>query len=153
MVRQPIKSPEDEEDLGRLRVILENAKRLGDREYVDRVQKRIWELHATGDTELERRFNAFVAAYESFLTEKNERTTRAIRTIRKVQNKGIKQTLIDWALSKQPTPGFLSLVGQGHWKMTAEFLVVSMAHEFPSEVVDSARKKLVDAGVELRRDL
>lgn len=147
MSKLPIKPPEDETDADLLKNILANARRLGEHEYADRVQRRIWAIRAVGETELERRFNEFLAAYESFLTEKNERTTRAMRTIKKVQNRGIKQTLTDWALSVAPTPGFKDLIGRGYWRQTAEYLVVSMPDEFPPSVVVAARKKLVDAGV------
>lgn len=151
-MREPKILPEQENNVERLKTIVENAKRSGNQGYADRAQKRIWELRAVGKTELDKRFNAVLAAYESMLTEKNERTTRATYTIRKIRNKGVKQTVIDWALSEKPTEGFSFLIQQGHWKMTAEYLVVSMPDEFPTEVVASARKKLVDAGIDLNQN-
>jgi len=143
----PKKPVEEETDINKIRAVLVNAKRLGVAEYEMRAKRRLWELHGIGETELERRFGEILAAYESFLSERNGRNTKASRTWQKIRNKGIKSAIVDWATSKTEHAGFKDLVAQGNWDMTAEYLVVSMAGEFNADVVYAARKRLIDAGV------
>lgn len=144
----PKKSVEEETNIDLIRNILVNAQRLGNEEYANRAKRRLWELHKIGDTELERRFGEILAAYETFLSERNERNTKATRTWQKIRRHGVKQALIDWATSKTEHAGFKALVDQGNWDMTAEYLVVSMADEFELAVVSAAQQRLADAGVE-----
>jgi hypothetical protein len=92
--------------------------------------------------ELRAEFNRIMDVYEEFLTEKNDRATRATYTWRKVANKGEKQTMIDWARSKKPAEGFTSLVKDGKIKDTAEYLIVSFPNDFPSDVVQLAQSRI-----------
>lgn len=148
----PKKPVEEETDIDLIRTILVNSQRLGDSDYANRAKRRLWELHKIGETELERRFGEILAAYESFLSERNQRNTRASRTWQKIKRHGVKRALIDWATSKTEHAGFKALVDQGNWEMTAEYLVVSMANEFEPAVVAAARQRLLDAGVSLDLD-
>lgn len=126
-----------------------NAYRIGEAEYAQRAKLRIWELHKVGNTELEQRFGEIIAAYESFLTERNDRTTRATRTWQKVRNKGVKQAIIEWVTSKQERQGFIDLVEAGYGEYTIEALVVSIPQEFEDYVVRAAYKRLRSAGVQV----
>src|SRR3954465_12225712 len=56
------------------------------------------------DDPLVRDFHATLAAYEQLLTEKNGRNQTAGRTRQKIKNKGIVQSLSDWASSSAETP-------------------------------------------------
>ena len=147
MIAKPKKAVEDETNTLDLRKIIVNAKLQGDIDYENRAKRQLWRLHAIGETELERRFGEVMAAYETFLTEKNQRTTHATRTWQKVKNKGVKQALNDWALSKNATSGFISLIEAGLSDVTAEHLILSMPDEFEPKVVEAARKRLKDHGV------
>ncbi|WIW95455.1 hypothetical protein [Altererythrobacter rubellus] len=148
----PKKPVEEEIDIDLIRNVLVNATRLGDFEYANRAKRRLWELHKIGETELERRFGEILAAYESFLSERNQRNTKASRTWQKIRRHGVKRALIDWATSKTEHAGFKVLVEEGNWDMTAEYLVVSMANEFEPPVVAAARQRLLDAGVSFDLD-
>lgn len=147
---KPPKRPvEEETDIDLIRNVLVNAKRLGNSEYANRAKRRLWELHRIGDTEIERRFGEIFAAYESFLSERNKRNTKASRTWQKIRRHGVKSALIDWATSKTEHAGFKDLVAQGNWDMTAEYLVVSLPQEFAPAIVSAAKQRLLDAGVQL----
>jgi hypothetical protein len=80
--------------------------------------------------------------YEEFLTENNDRTTRATHMWRKVENKGEKQTMIDWARSKLPAEGFTALAKVGKIEDTAEYLIISFPNDFPSDVVELAQRRI-----------
>lgn len=146
--KEPLKPVEEETDIDKIRNVLVNSKRHGDVAYENRAKRRLWELHRIGDTELDRRFGEILAAYESFLSERNQRNTKASRTWQKIRKHGVKKALVDWATSKTEHAGFKDLVSQGNWDMTAEYLVVTMSSEFDSAVVEAARQRLLDAGVE-----
>jgi hypothetical protein len=96
-----------------------------------------------------RDFYETLAAYEQILTEKNGRTTRASRTIQKIKNKGIVQSLIEWTLGKTETNGFNLLIEKRFPKYTGEYLVVKYADRFPGDVVNLARERLRKNGIEL----
>lgn len=144
----PKKAPELETDTEKLRKIMVNAYRCGDTEYAERAKLRVWELHKVGSTELEQRFGEVIAAYETLLTERNDRKTRATRTWQKVRNKGVKQAIIEWVTSKQERQGFIDLVEAGYGDYTIEALVVSMPQEFDEHVLRAADKRLRTAGLE-----
>lgn len=145
----PKKAPELETDTDKLRKIMVNAYRCGDTAYAERAKRRVWELHKVGNTELEQRFGEIIAAYESFLTERNDRTTRATRTWQKVHNKGVKQAIIEWVTSKQERQGFIDLVEAGYGEFTIEALVAGMPHEFEADVVIAARIRLAGSGINI----
>lgn len=147
VVAMPKKAPELETDTDKLRKIMVNAYRMGEVEYAERAKRRVWELHKVGNTELEQRFGEIIAAYETFLSERNDRTTRATRTWQKVRNKGVKQAIIEWVTSNQERQGFIDLVAAGYGELTIEALVVSMADEFDDFVRIAAYKRLRSAGV------
>ena len=149
VIAMPKKAPELEMDTDKLRKIMVNAYRIGDTEYAERAKRRVWELHKVGDTELDQRFGEVIAAYETFLTERNDRTTRATRTWQTVRNKGVKQALIEWVTSKQERQGFIDLVEAGYGDYTIEALVIAMPQEFEDYTVRAAYKRLRSAGVQV----
>ena len=123
--------------------MIANAERLGEDEVVKRCKKRIFEIAGNeGETEIEIRLFQALAAYEEILREKHNKAVRANYTKRKIQNKGAIQTLTDWALDKNVTPGFEALVSQGLEDYTGEKIVIDFAEEFPVEVVESESTKL-----------
>lgn len=149
VVAMPKKAPELENNVEKLRKIMVNAYRIGDTEYAERAKRRVWELNKLGDSELDRGFGEIIATYEALLTERNDRTTRATRTWQKVRNKGVKQAIIEWVMSKQERQGFIDLVEAGQGASTIEALVVMMQQEFDDYVVVAAYKRLRGAGVKV----
>lgn len=149
VIAMPKKAPELENDADKLRKIMVNAYRIGDTEYAERAKRRVWELNKVGNTELDRRFGEIIAVYESLLTERNDRTTRATRTWQKVRNKGVKQAIIEWVTSKQERQGFIDLVEAGYGEYTIEALVAAMPQEFDAVVVIAARKRLAGSGINI----
>jgi hypothetical protein len=92
-------------------------------------------------------FYKTVPAYEHLLTEKNGRTTRANRTLQKVRNKGVHQSLIDWMQAKEVKDGFKLLIENNLEQYTAEYLVMKYKDRFPQEIVETAASRLKEVGV------
>ena len=140
-------------NLEKIRSLMANAERLGDDEVVKRCKKRIFEIAGNEyETEIEKRLFQALAAYEEILREKHNKAVRANYTKRKIKNKGVIQTLTDWALDKKVTPGFEALVSQGLEDFTGEKIVIDFAEEFPVEVVDSASIKLKNVLEEIENE-
>ena len=140
-------------NLEKIRSLMANAERLGENEVVKRCKKRIFEIAGNeGETEIEIRLFQALAAYEEILREKHNKAVRANYTKRKIKNKGVIQTLTDWALDKKVTPGFEALVSQGLEDFTGEKIVIDFAEEFPVEVVDSASIKLKNVLEEIENE-
>ena len=140
-------------NLEKIRNLMVNAERLGEDEVVKKCKKRIFEIAGNeGKTEIEIRLFQALAAYEEILREKHNKVVRANYTKRKIKNKGVIQTLTDWALDKKVTPGFEALVSQGLEDFTGEKIVIDFAEEFPVEVVDAASIKLKNVLEEIENE-
>jgi hypothetical protein len=98
---------------------------------------------------LVRDFYEALAAYEQLLTEKNGRNTPATRTRRKLANKGVYLSLIEWTRGKTETNGFTLLVDVGLPEYTGEYLVARYADRFPADVVQLAQERLEMHGLQL----
>ena len=125
--------------LAECRTVMERAKRDGNDAVYQDMFRRLCAIsgHENDDHDdpLVRDFHATLAAYEQLLTEKNGRNQPAGRTRQKVKNKGIVQSLSDWAVSKAETPGFKLLIEAGLSEFTGEYVVVRHADRFSPEVV------------------
>ena len=92
--------------------------------------------------QLRTEFKRIMRVYEEFLSENNTRVTPAAYTWRKVASKGEKQTMIDWARSKLSAEGFTALAKVGKIEDTVEYLIISFPNDFPSDVVELARRRI-----------
>ena len=142
-----LKTPED------CRTVLQRAREKNLSDVYNAVFRRFCELVGTENDDpsdpLVHDFYETLAAYEQLLTEKNGRTTAASRTRQKIDNKGIHQSLIEWTRGKAETNGFKLLVEKGLPEFTGEYLVVRYADRFPNDVVELARKRLMEHGIKI----
>lgn len=135
-------------DPKQLLTIMENAKRIGRMEVYWEAFRRRCELLGKEARDLDPAdplhldFAATLAAYEQLLSEKNNRTTIATRTRSKIQNKGVVQSLIEWALAKTPTTGFDLLMTNGMESLTGEALIIKYSDRFPPHVVEAAQSRI-----------
>ena len=137
-------------DVAAVRRLLANAQRLNRQDIVCACRIRIYELSAVDhDDPVERRLWQAVAAYEETLRDKHGRNQPAAYTRRKIAAKGAVQTLTDWALDPNVTPGFEALVAANAARFTGEYVVVEFADRFPPEAVTAARKKLQSYDVDM----
>ena len=142
--------PKTMTDASSVRRLLANAVRLNEEHLADACRKRLYELETPEASDpVEKRLWQAVVAYEQTLREKHGRKQPAAYTRRKIAAKVAVQTLTDWALGKNVTPGFEALVKSGSAEFTGEYVVVEFADRFPPEAVAAAKKKLIDHGVEL----
>lgn len=125
-----------------LRNLMVNARRLDREDIHDLAFRQLVSLEGMDMTDrLERDFYSVLNAYEEILTDKNGRTTKASRTRQKLAKKGVRACLYDWSVGAA-TEGFLQLVERGHVELTAEYLVIKYADEFPEEAVKAAQERL-----------
>ena len=130
-------------DAKSLRTLMSNARRLGRKDVYWKAFGRLCALEGISHSDpLHREFAQTLAAYEELLTQKNARTTRASRTRQKIANKGVVQSLEDWALATKPTEGFALLMDNGLEELTGEHLVVKYADCFSTEAVEAAQARL-----------
>lgn len=129
-------------DVPKIRRLMANADRLGEVQLAIKCKQRIFELAGgEGNSLIEKRLFQALAAYEEVLLEKHGRVVRANYTKRKIRDKGVIQTLTDWALDTKVTPGFETLISQGLEDFTGEKIVIDFADEFPPDVVEAAKAK------------
>lgn len=140
------KAIENETDIGKIRMVINNARRLGNEDMVARAECHLLTLVGFQDTALDQRFLECVKRYEETLTTKNDRKTAAVRLRQAVKRNGVKQTLVNLAKKVEPSFGFEQLMKAGKADFTAEYLIVEMADEFDAETVRSAYRKLLKAG-------
>lgn len=135
------------------RTVMDRARQQGAAAIYEQVFCRYCELVGMENDDpadpLIRDFYETLAAYEQILTERNGRKTPASRTRQKIANKGVHQSLVEWARGKVETNGFLLLVEKGFPKYTCEYLVVRYVDRFPIDVVELARERLKKHGVPL----
>ena len=130
-------------DPGKLRNLMDNARRLGREDVYWKAFGRLCELQGIGEADrLHRDFARTLAAYEELLSQKNGRRTSASRTRQKIKNKGVEQSLEDWALAPQATEGFRLLMENGLEELTGEYLVVKYEERFSAKAVEAAKARL-----------
>jgi len=140
-------------DIEAVRRLLSNAQRLKREDIVTSCKIRIYELSGMDHKDpLERRLWQAVSAYEETLREKHGRKQQASYTRRKIASKGVLQTLTDWAMDADVTPGFKALIAADAARFTGEYVVVEYADKFSLQAVQAAKAKLLAHGVALPQD-
>jgi hypothetical protein len=143
--------------------VLKKVRELGDDEAVTAVFRRQVELslptahpdrvtYPVDDPNdpMVRDFHHGLIVYEQVLSEKNGRPTSARRTRDMLQRgKPIRKILEDWARRSGETPGFEILVKRGLPQHTGEYELVKYFDQFPEDVVQRARARLLQHGVAL----
>ena len=133
-------------DLNELRVIRQNALRLSQTDYAEKVQQRIWELFGTGSDSLDEAFLRTLATYESLLFDKHQKNVKAQYIRRMLAKHGTIESLKRAVMSKgKLSSGFITLVQAGHADLTAESLVIKNADKFEPNVVQKAKEKIEQA--------
>lgn len=144
--------PKSLNDPMKLRTLMENAARLGRGDLALACQMRIAELAGLEHADIvEREFWQAVAIAEEFVSRARGKTVRLSRTRQKEKRVGARQCLEDWALAPGTTDGFRMLLDAGHPELTGEAIVLRHPEEFGQDVIESARRKLVEHGVDLSR--
>ena len=137
-------------DPDKLKGLIANAKRLGEKDVEAAAFKRLLEiLPSEQPGTVEHDFWKTIHAFEHALTEERGKTTRLQRTRQKVTRVGEIKTLTDWALSSNKTDGFEMLLARGMPELTGEAIVLRHPTVFDDATRDSATEKLVAAGVDI----
>lgn len=138
------------DDPAKLRQWIANAQREKQKDVEDAAFRRLIAiLPKEKPGTVEHDFWCTIHAFEHVLTEERGKTTRLARTRQKVARIGEIETLKDWALSAKRTDGFTMLIDRGMPELTGEAIVLRHAECFDGAVVEAARQRLEEAGVDI----
>ena len=147
-IEKILKVISETKDAEKLKGLIANAKRLGEKAVEEAAFKKLIEiLPSEKPGTVEHDFWKTIHAFELALTEERGKTTRLSRTRQKVTRVGEIKTLNDWALSKNKTEGFEMLLERGMPELTGEAIVLRHPSVFGDATRQNARSKLIDAGV------
>ena len=145
-----IPDPQTFTDPDKLRKLMANAVRLGYLDLAFGCQMRIAEIAGAAYSEgVERAFFTGLVAAEEFRTADNGRSTKLINIRARHKKFGAIRVLTDLVMAPDLSDGFAKLVEHKRSDLTAEAIVMSHEDEFSVDVVNAARKKLMDQGVNI----
>jgi hypothetical protein len=143
-----IPDPQTFTDPEKLRKLMANAVRLGYNDLAFGCQMRIAELAGAAHKDaIERAFWTSLTAAEEFRTADNGRSTRLLKVRAKHKRVGAQKLLSDLMMADDLTDGFDTFVEHGRSDLTGEAIVLQHEDQFSVDVVNAARKKLLDKGV------
>ena len=143
-----IPDPQTFTDPEKLRKLMANAVRLGYDDLAFGCQMRIAELAGAAHKDaVERAFWTGLTAAEEFRTADNGRSTRLLKVRAKHKRVGAQKVLADLMMEDGLSDGFEKLVAHGRSDLTGEAIVLQHEDQFSVDVVNAARKKLLDQGV------
>ena len=145
-----IPDPQTFTDPDKLRKLMANAVRLGYDDLAFGCQMRIAELAGAAHKDaVERAFFTGLVAAEEFRTAANGRSTKLIKIRSKHKRVGAVKVLSDQMMEAEVSDGFDTLVAHKRTDLTAEGIVLAHEDEFSVDVVNAARKKMMDRGVSM----
>lgn len=142
-------------DPEKLKVLIDNARKLSASDKgasavaIEAFRKLISIVPSERPGTLEHDFWQTINAFEYELYVERGKNSPLSRTRQKVKRVGIEQTLRDWALSKTSTRGFRMLVERGMVELTGEAIVLRHPARFDDAVLESARRRLIEVGVDV----
>lgn len=140
------------EDPGRLRNLIDNARRQGADMVAEAAFHRLISLvPEEREGSVEHDFWRTVNAFEFLLSKEKGKTIQLSRTRQKVGRVGVVQTLTDWATDAKETDGFQKLLELGLPELTGEAIVLRHPDRFDEARRHAARQRLVLAGVDGER--
>ena len=143
-----IPDPKSFTDPEKLRKLMANAVRLGYDDLAFGCQLRIAELAGNAHKDaVERAFWTSLTAAEEFRTADNGRSTRLLKVRAKHKRVGAQKVLSDLMMEEGLSDGFDKFIAHGRSDLTGEAIVLQHEDEFSVDVVNAARKKLLDKGV------
>lgn len=143
-----IPDPQTFTDPDKLRKLMANAVRLGYDDLAFGCQMRIAEIAGSALSEgVERAFWTGLVAAEEFRTADNGRATKLIKIRAKHKKYGAVRVLSEQIMTPELSDGFEKLVAHNRSDLTGEAIVLQYEDEFSVDVVNAARKKLMDQGV------
>jgi hypothetical protein len=138
-------------DPDQLRTLRDNAMRLDRHDIVAQGIERLAELRAgTAASPVMECWKAIAAAEEQ-ATVKNGRTTRMSRTRQKIDRVGVVETMADLAGPPVLHQGFELLQSAGQLHLSFEYVVLKYPDIFSPAVRETARRKLIEAGISADR--
>jgi hypothetical protein len=143
-----IPDPQTFTDPEKLRKLMANAVRLGYNDLAFGCQMRIAELAGAAHKDaVERAFWTSLTAAEEFRTADNGRSTRLLKVRAKHKRVGAQKLLSDLMMEDGLSEGFEKFIEHGRSDLTGEAIVLQHEDQFSVDVVNAARKKLLDKGV------
>lgn len=138
------------DDPQQLRTLEKNARDRGATDLAEVAFRRLVKiLPSERPGTVEHEFWRTVHSFEEVLSEERGRTTRLSRTRQKVNRVGVRQTLIDWALSKTESEGYTILLERGLPELAGEAIILRHQDRFEAEVVKAAQARPEASGVDV----
>lgn len=138
------------DDSKQLRTLVRNARDRGATDLAEAAFRRLVKiLPSEQPGTVEHEFWRTVHSFEEVLSEERGRTTRLSRTRQKVSRVVVRQTLIDWALSKTESEGYTMLLERGLSELAGEAIILRHQDRFEAEVVKAAQARLEASGVDV----
>ena len=138
------------DDPQQLRTLEKNARDRGATDLAEVAFRRLVKiLPSERPGTVEHEFWRTVHSFEEVLSEERGRTTRLSRTRQKVNRVGVRQTLIDWALSKTESEGYTMLLERGLPELAGEAIILRHQDRFEAEVVKAAQARPEASGVDV----
>lgn len=143
-----IPDPQTFTDPEKLRKLMANAVRLGYDDLAFGCQLRIAELASADHEEgVERAFWTGLVVAEEFRTADNGRATKLVKLRTRHKKFGAVRVLSELMMVPELSDGFDKLVARDRGDLTGEAIVIAHEDQFSIDVVNAARKKLMDHGV------
>lgn len=138
------------DDPRKLRIWIENARKEKREDIAAAAFRRLVAvLPKEKPGSVEHDFWRTIHAFEHVLSEERGKTTRLARTRQKVARVGEIETLKDWATSAKSTDGFAMLLERKMPELTGEAIVLRHPDRFEAPVIEAARRRLEEAGIDV----
>ena len=137
-------------DPAKLRQMRHNAQRLGARSVEDAALRRLAAILPDEEPgTIEHDFWMTIHTVEELLGQDRGRTGRMTRMRQKIEKVGVRKVLEDAATAAKPDDGFQLLIEHGMPELTGEAIVLRHPEGFEPAVIDAARARLSEAGVDI----
>lgn len=145
-----IPDPQTFTDPEKLRKLMANAVRLGYDDLAFGCQMRIAELAGADQPDvIERAFWTGLVAAEEFRTADNGRATKLTKIRTRHKKFGAVRVLSEQMMEPELSDGFSKLVSHHRSDLTGEAIVMNNEEAFSVDVVNAARRKLLEQGVSI----
>jgi hypothetical protein len=136
-------------DTDKLRTLMHNARKQGSSEVERAAFARLCEVQPSASPgSLEHDVWASIFALEEMLRDERGRTTLLSRTRQKIAKDGEAKTCADLINAAKPSDGFQMLIDRQHPALLFEAVALRHPDRFPQDVLDAARRRLSDNGVD-----
>ena len=142
--KRPLKDISEYKNINDLRQIIKNAEKNNELEYAKQAEDQINFLIENISDDLKNDFQRVMDVYETHLSEKNKKKTRASYTWKSVKKNGIRQTLENLVGTDPVAFGYTTLAKSLKFDDTFEALVIKYPDEFSLKSINNAKNRKIE---------